>query len=188
VYHFTLACAEQAKDWPLRAEVLSSMAKQAIRTGQPDEGLTLAEQALVRADRLTATDQALLHTDRARALAKMRRVNGTLTAIGTADEHFAHSAPDDDSPFVACYDAARHAQLSGQPLVDLAMLGRDPAQATDRLTAAVAGYPGGHRRYRAICLTKPASLTYGHRRPAPGRRHRTRGPGHRRHRPLSPRR
>ena len=65
VYRFALACAEQAKDWSLRAEVLSSMAKQAIWTGQPDDGLTLAEQALVRSDRLTATVRSLLHTDRA---------------------------------------------------------------------------------------------------------------------------
>ncbi|MGH3857020.1 MAG: hypothetical protein ACRDR6_26775 [Pseudonocardiaceae bacterium] len=33
VYRFALACAERAKDWNLRAEVLSSMAKQAIWTG-----------------------------------------------------------------------------------------------------------------------------------------------------------
>ncbi|MGH3850676.1 MAG: XRE family transcriptional regulator, partial [Pseudonocardiaceae bacterium] len=48
VYRFALACAEKAQDWPLRAEILSSMTKQAIRAGQPDEGLTLAEQGLVR--------------------------------------------------------------------------------------------------------------------------------------------
>ena len=36
VLGFALACAEQAKDWNLRAKVLSSMAKQAIWTGQPE--------------------------------------------------------------------------------------------------------------------------------------------------------
>jgi transcriptional regulator with XRE-family HTH domain len=35
--------------------------------------------------------RAILHHDRGRALAKMRRVNETLTAIGTAEDHFAHS-------------------------------------------------------------------------------------------------
>src|SRR5262249_23263052 len=55
VFRFALACAEQAKDWNLRAEILSSMAEHAVWTGQPDDGLTLAEQALVRPDRLTAT-------------------------------------------------------------------------------------------------------------------------------------
>ncbi|MGH3935758.1 MAG: XRE family transcriptional regulator [Pseudonocardiaceae bacterium] len=159
VYRFALACAEQAQDWPLRAEVLSSMAKQAIWTGQPDDGLTLAEQALVRPDRLTATGRALLHTDRARALAKMRRINEARTAIGTADDHFAHSTPDNEPPFMACYNDVRHAQLTGQPLADLAILGRDHNEATDRLAAAAAGHTAGNTRSRAVCLTKLASLT-----------------------------
>ena len=59
---FALACAEKAGDWHLRAYVLDSMATQAIRTGNPDEGLTQAELALVRPDRLTATERTLLHT------------------------------------------------------------------------------------------------------------------------------
>ena len=159
LYRFALACAEKAKDWPLRAYVLSSMAQQAIRTGQPDEGLTLAEHALVRADWLTPTGRALLHTDRGRALAKMRRVNETLTAVGTADEHFAHVTPDNEPPLMSFYNEARHAQLTGQPLFDLAILGRDPGEATDRLAAAAARHPDGYTRARAICQTKLASLT-----------------------------
>jgi hypothetical protein len=160
VFRFALACAELAKDWNLRAEILSGMAKQAIWTGQPDDGLTLAEQALVRPDRLTATGRALLHTDRGRALAKMRRVSETLTAIGTADEHFAHSIPDNDPPCMAYYNAARHAQFTGQPLVDLAVLGRDPSEAVDRLATAAAGHTNTNdTRSRAICVAKLASLT-----------------------------
>jgi transcriptional regulator with XRE-family HTH domain len=159
MYSFALGCAEQAKDWPLRAEVLSSMAKQAVGTGQPDDGLTLAEHALVRADRLTATVRALLHTDRGRALAKMRRINETLTAIGTADDHFAHATPDNEPLFMADYDDARHALLTGQPLFDLAILGRDQSKATDRLAAAAAGHTEDNTRARAVCLTKLASLT-----------------------------
>jgi hypothetical protein len=158
VYRFALACAEQANDWPLRAEILSSMAKQAIWTGQPDEGLTLAEQGLVRADRLTAAGRSTLHTDRGRALAKMRRVNETLTAIGTADDHFTHFTPDNEPPFMGCYNDVRHAQLAGQPLADLAILGRDPGEATDRLAAAAAGHTS-NTRARAVCLAKLASLT-----------------------------
>jgi hypothetical protein len=159
VYRFALACAEQAKDWPLRAEVLSSMAKQAIWTGQPDDGLTFAEQALVRPDRLTATGRALLHTDRGRALAKMRRIKEALAAIGTADDHFAHSAPDNEPPYMACYNDVRHAQLTGQPLADLAILGRDHNEATNRLAAAAAGHTAGNARAQAVCLTKLAILT-----------------------------
>ncbi|MGH3824716.1 MAG: XRE family transcriptional regulator [Pseudonocardiaceae bacterium] len=160
VYCFAVFCAEQAKDWPLRAEALSSMAVQAIWTGQPDDGLTLAEQALVRADRLTPTVRAVLHVDRGRALAKMRRVGEALTAIGTADDHFAHFIPDNEPPVMAFYNTERHALLTGQSLFDLAILGRDPGEARDRFAAAVTGFTGtGDTRSRAICLTKLASLT-----------------------------
>jgi hypothetical protein len=160
VYCFALACAEQAGDWPLRALILSSMAQQKIRNGQPDDGLTLAEHALVRPDRLTPAGRSLMHTDRGRALAKMRRLNETLTAVGTADDHFAHSTPDNEPPLMAFYTDARHAQCTGRPLFDLAVLGHNPAQeATDRLTAAATGHTTGHVRSRAVCLTKLASLT-----------------------------
>ncbi|MGH3830791.1 MAG: XRE family transcriptional regulator [Pseudonocardiaceae bacterium] len=159
VYRFALACAEKAKDWNLRAEVLSGMAKQAIWTGQPDDGLTLAEQALVRPDRLAMSVRTLLHTDRARALAPMHRVNEALTAIGTADEHFSHATPDNDPPSIF-YNAARHDQLTGHSLFHMAMLGHDPGDATDRLTTAAAGYTSADdTRARAICLTKLATLT-----------------------------
>ncbi|MGH4002321.1 MAG: XRE family transcriptional regulator [Pseudonocardiaceae bacterium] len=159
VYRFALDCAEEAGDWLLRGEILSSMAKHAVWIGQPDEGLTLAEQGLVRPDRLTAAGRSLLHTDRGRALAKMRRVSETLAAIGTADDHFAHFTPDNEPPFMACYNDVRHAQLAGQPLADLVILGRDPGEATDRLAAAAAGHTAGNTRARAVCLTKLASLT-----------------------------
>ncbi len=159
VYRFALGCAEEAGDWPLRGEILSSMAKHAVWIGQPDEGLTLAEQGLVRPDRLTAAGRSTLHTDRGRALATMRRVSETLTAIGTADDHFAHVTPDNEPPFLACYNDVRHAQLAGQPLADLAILGRDFGEATNRLAAAAAGHTAGNTRSQAICLTKLASLT-----------------------------
>ncbi len=89
---------------------------------------------------------------------KRRRASETLRAIGTADDHFAHFTPDNEPPFLACYNDVRHAQLTGQPLADLAILGRDPDEATDRLAAAAAGHTD-NTRARAVCLTKLASLT-----------------------------
>ncbi len=159
VFRFALACAEKAGDWELRADVLGCMGVLEIRAGRPDEGLTLAEHGLVRADRLTETGLSMLHTTRGRALAKMRRVNETLTAIGTAEDHFARSTPADDPPFLAYWNAAFLAGNTGQALFDLAILGHDPARATDRLTAAAARHTAGHARSRTICVTKLASLT-----------------------------
>ena len=159
VYRFALACAEQAEDWDLRADVLRRMGLLEIRDGRPDEGLTLTEQGLVRADRLTGTGLSMLHATRGRALARMRRVNETLTAIGTAEDHFARSSPADDPPLLAHWNAAFLAGANGQALFDLAILGHDPAQATDRLTTAAAGHTVGHARSRTIWVTKLASLT-----------------------------
>ncbi|MGH3752574.1 MAG: hypothetical protein ACRDRP_07750 [Pseudonocardiaceae bacterium] len=52
-----------------------------------------------------------------------------------------------------------HAGLPARALFDLAILGRDPGEATDRLTTAAAGHTVGHIRPRAVDLTKLASLT-----------------------------
>ncbi len=100
----------------------------------------------------------MLHTDRGRALAKMHRVSEALAVIGTADDHFAHANPANDSPFMAYYGAAFHAAKTGHALFDLAMIDRNPAQATARLTVAASGHSTSHARSRAICLTKLASL------------------------------
>jgi hypothetical protein len=160
MFSFALGCAEQAKDWHLRAGILGDMALVEVWVGRPDEGLTLTEYALVRADdRLTATGRAMLHTYQALALAKMRRVGETLAAVGTADDHFAHSTPANDPPFMTFWNAGMQAETIGQALADLAVLGRDPAEATNRLTTAVAGNVPGHARCRAFSLTKLASLT-----------------------------
>lgn len=159
IFRFALGCAEHAGDWHLRAKILSSMARQAIWTGQPDEGLTLTEHALVRADRLTATERAMLQTARARALAKMQRVRETLIAVGAADDNFSHSSTGNDPPFMAYYDAAQHEGDTGHALFDLAMLGRSHAEAYDRLAAAVAGHSAQYARSRAISHIKLASLT-----------------------------
>jgi hypothetical protein len=160
IFRFALGCAERAGDWHLRAKILSSIARQSIWTGQPDEGLTLTEHALVRADHLTATERAMLHTARARALAKMHRVRETLTAVGAADDHFSHSSPDNDPSFMAYYDAAQHAGDTGHALFDLAtMLGHSRAEAHDRLATAVAGHTSHYARSRAISQIKLASLT-----------------------------
>jgi len=65
MYRFALACAEEAEDWHLRAQVLCSMAEQTSWCGDPDAGLTFTESALVRAERLTAVpglgDELALH-------------------------------------------------------------------------------------------------------------------------------
>lgn len=158
MFRFALSCAEEAGDWHLRAKILSSMARQAIWCGDPDTGLTFSEMALVRSDRLTATEQAMLHTARARALGKLRRFEETAMAVGNADEAFGHATPAKDPPWMAYYDAAQHAGDTGHALWELAVQGRFITDATRRLETAVRGHGDGAARSRAISQTKLASL------------------------------
>jgi hypothetical protein len=158
IFKFALACSEEVGSWHLRAKVLSSLARQEIWRGEADLGLTYAELALVRADRLTATEQAMLHTARARALAKLGRYQDTLRAVGQADEAFAHNEPAGDPPWMAYYDAAQHAGDTGHALFDLTVQGHR-SEAAPRLQTAIDGHTAGYVRSRAMSQTKLASLT-----------------------------
>jgi hypothetical protein len=165
LFEFALFCADEAADWHLRAKVLSSMARQAIWCDDPDvdprgadDGLTYIELALVRADRLTATERAMLHTARARALAKLGRIQDTAAAVGAADEAFSNSRPVNDPPWMKYYDAAQHAGDTGHALWDTAVAGHFGTDARARLALAAAGHDDGHARARTISQTKLASL------------------------------
>lgn len=158
MFTFGLACAEEADDWHLRAKLLSNLARQAVWCGDPDAGLTHTELALVRRDRLTATELAMIHTARARALGKLGRAQETFAAVGDADEAFASSVPDDDPPWMAYYDQAQHHGDTAHALFDLAIHDVQGTEAATRLSAAVGGHTDAYARSRAISGTKLASL------------------------------
>jgi hypothetical protein len=158
MFRFALSCAEEAGDWHLRAKVLSSMARQAIWCGDADTGLTFTELALVRSDRLTTTERAMLHTGRARALAKLGDIAGTVAAVGVADDEFGNTRPVNDPPWMAYYDAAQHAGDTGHALWDIAVNGHFVTEAQHRLGTAVTGHGDEFARARAISQTKLASL------------------------------
>lgn len=150
IYHFALACAEEAGDWHLRAQVLCSMSFQASWSGDPDTGLAYTESALVgRANRLlTATERAMLHNSRARDLAKLGDVQGALRAVGAADEAFSHSSPADDPPWMASYTEARHLGFSGNVLWELGMHGQFVAETRNRLITGITTRAEGRARTR----------------------------------------
>jgi hypothetical protein len=160
MFAFGLACADEAGAWHLRAKLLSHLSRQAIWCGDPDAGLTYAELALVRTDRLAPTEQAMLHTARARALGKLGRTEDTLRAVGAADDAFTQAVPADDPPWMAYYDHAQHHGDTGHALFDLAITGAlSPARAIDRLDTAVRQHTDTYARSRAIAGTKLATLT-----------------------------
>lgn len=157
VLRLALACAEEAGNWHLRAKVYSSLARQAVWLGDPDEGLTYTEHALVRSDRLTATERAMLNSAKARALARMLRIEDCMAAVGSADDSFAASDPAVDPSWMAYYDEAQHNGDTGHALWDLSINGH-PTEAADRFAAAVGGHKPSFARSRAISRTKWASL------------------------------
>jgi hypothetical protein len=157
IQRFALACAEAAGHWQLRARVLADMASMEIRCGDADTALTLVEMAMVRADRLTATQRAHLFCNRADALARLRRMQDALTAVGMADEEFSHARPADDPPWLAFYDAAMHAASAGSALWPVALRGQFVSEAAGRISAAVTGCSGQFSR--VYMQARLASLT-----------------------------
>lgn len=158
IFRFALYCAEEADDWQLRAQILTDMAAHANRCADPDTGLTLIESAMVRTDRLTATQRAKLHTARARSLSKLGRVQDTAAAVGLADEEFSRCRPVDDPPWLAYYDTAGHSTATGIALSEVAVHGHFVAEARKRLSAAVAERGPAYARGRALTQAKLASL------------------------------
>lgn len=159
-FRLAAECAEEGKNWHLRAKTYSFMARQAIWVGDPDTGLTDAEKGLVRADRITTTERAMLHTARARAFGKMGDVSNTLMAVGDADAAFEQSDPSQDPPWMAYYDHAQHHGDTAHALYDLAVrAGQDPGRAAERFKIAVEGHGQAFARSRAISRTKWASLS-----------------------------
>jgi hypothetical protein len=157
---FGVTCAEEADDWHLRARLLATMARLDTWVGQPDRGLTHTQLALVRSDRLTATERAMLHSLEARALARMHRLQETLVAIGRADDAFDHQDVAEDPTWMRYYDAAQHAGDVGTALLDLALTGAaTPDEARDRHVTAIDGRHPNLVRSRALSQVGFAKLT-----------------------------
>ncbi|MEV6681220.1 hypothetical protein AB0N09_30780 [Streptomyces erythrochromogenes] len=159
-FKVAVECAEEGKHWHLRAKGYSFLARQAVWIGEADDGLTHAEKGLVRSDRLTATERAMLHTARARAFGKLRDVQGTLAAVGAADDAFTQRRPSEDPPWMAYYDEAQHSGDTAHALFDLAVGidNHDPSEAVTRFQRAVHGHGPGFERSKAMSCTKLASL------------------------------
>lgn len=159
LFAFATECAEEAGDWHLRAKVYSHRSRQAIWCGDPDTGITYADLALVRSDRLSAREKAMLHTARARGFAKLGMPKETLAAVDAADSAFTTQSDAAVPEWMGYYDAAQHAGDTGHALWDLATVGLySTASAKSRLQEAVDGHRDTYARSRAISGIKLASL------------------------------
>lgn len=152
-------CAENAGNWHLRAAALNWRARQAIWIGAPDEGLTHAQNGLIRSDRLTPREQAMLHNAGARAWARMGDRQECLAAVGRSDDAFASATDDQDEAWMAYYDAAQHHGDTGHALFDIALQSGHPAVGAEgRLQTAIHGHTSSYVRSRALSGNKLATL------------------------------
>ncbi|MEC3977762.1 XRE family transcriptional regulator [Amycolatopsis sp. H20-H5] len=159
LFQLTLACAEQAENWHLRAGALASLARQAFWQGDFDNALTYIEYGLVRADRLVPTERAMMSAVRARALARLGRVHDTAAAVGRADDEFARASSVNDPAIIEWYDLAEHEGEVGHALADLASHGAFVTEASTRLASAQAGFGEVFVRARTFCQIRLASHT-----------------------------
>ncbi|MFC0115621.1 hypothetical protein [Kibdelosporangium aridum] len=154
-FRVALLCADEVGDWHRRARILARMVRLALDAGQSDRALTLAEQALVRADRLVPVRQAMLHAAHAKALAARRRRQEALRAIGAADEAFSRASADDIAPlWTDRYTGAHHA---GETAEALAML-QGGADVDARFAVARKDFGKQYPRARVLAELKFASL------------------------------
>jgi transcriptional regulator with XRE-family HTH domain len=157
-FRLALYCAEQAKDWGLRANVLSDMARQAMYVGQPDDGLSLIELAQVRQDRQQPTVRAMLSTVHARTLAKVGRREECYGAVLAAEDQFTNRTPGGDPPWIAYFHGASLASDAGHALFDVALAGDHIDDARRRLIHAVEHYSAEQARGLALSLGRLAIL------------------------------
>jgi hypothetical protein len=164
---FGVLCAEEADNWHLRARLLATRVRVDTWVGDPDRGLTHAQVALVRSERLTATERAMLHSLEARALACLHRREATMEAIGRADDAFASRSAAEDPPWMGFYDDAQHAGDIGVALLDLALAHLvDESGARSRLETAIKSRRPDLPRSRALSQVGLAKLTMARGDPA----------------------
>jgi hypothetical protein len=166
---FGVTCAEEADDWHLRARLLATLARLETWVGHPDRGLTHTQLALVRSDRLTATEQAMLHSLEARALARMHRRQEVDATVGKADDALAHQDVDEDPAWMRYYDEAQHAGDVAAALLDLLLTGAAaPGEARSRYVTAIDGRRPDLVRSRALSQVGLAKLEMAAGDPAEG--------------------
>lgn len=159
-FRFAVGAATEAGDWAMRAKALSGLANLAVHQGRPDDALSFAETALVRADRLTPVVKAVTHTRHARALglAGPHREADCLTATSRAQDAFAR-ADGDEPDWITYYSQAHLERDLGRAKLHLAINGGDHTAAQAHLTAAIDRFPQQNSRGKTLALANLAHLT-----------------------------
>jgi tetratricopeptide (TPR) repeat protein len=159
-FRFAVGCATEAGDWAVRAKALSGLANLAVHQSRPDDALSYAEMALVRADRLTPVVRAVMHSRHARALGLSghHREADCVTATRHAEDHFARKNGDEPD-WITYYGTAHLERDLGRAMLHLALNGGDYGQAQSRLSAAIEHFPQQHSRGKTLAIANLAHLT-----------------------------
>ncbi|PPK63346.1 helix-turn-helix transcriptional regulator [Actinokineospora auranticolor] len=159
-FRFSVGCAIKSGDWAMKAKALSGLANLSVHLDRKDDALSFAEEALVRADRLSPKVGAMIHTRHARALGLVgaSRAADCRTAVAKAEDLFATSTPDNEPTWLAHYGQAHLDRDAGRALFFLALNGGGHEQARQRLEAAITRFPDGHSRGKALAKANLAAL------------------------------
>ncbi|MFT2018988.1 hypothetical protein ACMA1D_24565 [Streptomyces sp. 796.1] len=171
--YFVLAlhAAREAGDRPLGAYVLSSMSRQMIHLGRPEDALELIHLAQYGGrESATARTQAMLYSLEARAYANMGQPNKCHRAVRTAEETFADCTPGDGDPdWIRFFSEAELHAENAHSYRDLAYVaGRSPTyahlaqphmlKAVELFGREVSQNPTSHQRSYALNLIGMATV------------------------------
>ncbi|WP_433027862.1 transcriptional repressor NsdA [Streptomyces sp. CA-181903] len=173
--YFVLAlhAAKEAGDRPLGSYVLSSMSRQMIHLGRPEDALELIHLGQY-GSRETATPriQAMLYAMEARAYATMGQPAKTKRAVGMAEDCFSDCAPADGDPdWIRFFSEAELNAENAHSYRDLAYVaGRSPMYASlsrPKMLQAVHLFEedGEHQRSYALNLIGLATVDLMEREP-----------------------
>ncbi|MEU2081850.1 helix-turn-helix transcriptional regulator [Streptomyces albus] len=140
-YRLALRSAHAAEDVVFGANVLAGMARQMLSREQPQDALELVRLAQEGSRRVAGPRvRAMLHTREAWALAAMGRTAAFNRATERARDALSESSSDDEEPYwIAYFDEAELAGVTGGRLLDLARRDRAHAEeAADHICQALA--------------------------------------------------
>lgn len=156
-----LYCADESGDWSLRAKSLADWSRSVEYSGNGEVALTLAQQALVRPDRLTPLERVWPCAVEARAHGRRGDAEACRAALGRMESYFSTAEPADESPAMAAhYSPAELAYATGDALWPLALRGYAVTETATQLRTAADTYEPGRVRYRTYALTRLATLQF----------------------------
>lgn len=139
-YRLALRAAHAGGDVVFGANVLAGMARQMLYRDRADDALQLIHLAQEGArDVIGPRARAMLHTREAWAYAAQGRIAGFHRATAKAAEDLAAARTDDEPYWIAYFDEAELAGVTGGRLLDLARTDprRHALQAADEIRAAL---------------------------------------------------